>query len=50
MVLSKSSKQNVKEKQMKLQFNKEKQNTQGVQFRILSRQAEELQQVKFVSS
>tara|TARA_R110002073_G_scaffold155497_2_gene310846 strand:- start:44 stop:277 length:234 start_codon:yes stop_codon:yes gene_type:complete len=34
MVLSKSSKQNVKEKQMKLQFNKEKQNTQGVQFRI----------------
>jgi len=34
MVLSKGSKQDVKEKQMKLQFNKEKQNTQGVQFRI----------------
>ena len=34
MVLQAHSRQNVQEKQMKLQFNKEKQNTQGVQFRI----------------
>ena len=34
MVFTKNCQQDVKEKQMKLQFNKEKQNTQGVQFRI----------------
>ena len=34
MVFTKNCQQDVKEKEMKLQFNKEKQNTQGVQFRI----------------
>tara|TARA_R110000772_G_scaffold103484_1_gene204458 strand:- start:49 stop:282 length:234 start_codon:yes stop_codon:yes gene_type:complete len=34
MVPSKKGKQIIQEKKMKLQFKKEKQNTQGVQFRI----------------
>ena len=34
MVFPKNGRQAIQEQKMKLQFNKEKQNTQGVQFRI----------------